>query len=284
MKYLYEKYYPITATPFRHGDAYMELAPCDALKPYIRCFWGTRVPIQKSRADVSVLDVITPDTCADVIFQVNYTKNRIESSFCGIDDKAFISQADAEEGIVSVFAVRFYAWSAVLFSEESMQGTKNGFFDAGEHFEGLKRAMEPKLFVVSGIEQRAFLAEEYLLRNFSDSRENPLFMKAIWQIIEQRGDLKALELAKELHISDRQLERIFLQNMGITPKKAASLIRYQSLWQEVCRQPAFQIQDAVWRYGYTDQAHLLNDFKRFHGMSLRDARRHAAESNAFLYL
>lgn len=38
------------------------------------------------------------------------------------------------------------------------------------------------------------------------------------------------------------------------------------------------VQDAVFAYGYFDQAHLLHDFKKFHGMSLGAARRTAALS------
>ena len=38
---LHKIYHPITATPFQCTQDYMEFAPCDALKPYIRCFWGS---------------------------------------------------------------------------------------------------------------------------------------------------------------------------------------------------------------------------------------------------
>ena len=31
-------------------------------------------------------------------------------------------------------------------------------------------------------------------------------------------------------------------------------------------------QDAVLKYGFTDEAHLLREFKRYHGMGLRKAR------------
>lgn len=39
---LYKSYNPITATPFQCTEEYMEFVPCDALKPYIRCFWGSK--------------------------------------------------------------------------------------------------------------------------------------------------------------------------------------------------------------------------------------------------
>ena len=39
MHKLYKSYHPVTATPYQCTEDYMEFAPCEALKPYIRCFW-----------------------------------------------------------------------------------------------------------------------------------------------------------------------------------------------------------------------------------------------------
>lgn len=33
-------YRPITATPFRQNEEHVEVIPCEALRPFIRCFWG----------------------------------------------------------------------------------------------------------------------------------------------------------------------------------------------------------------------------------------------------
>lgn len=279
----YPNYYPITATPFQHNKEYMELAPCAELAPYVRCFWGMEAPIKQKRTGTLTMGSVIPDTCVDVMFFVNYTKNEIFSSFCGIDDVVFYTNSwnDTEDEI-SNFCVRFYAWSAILFSEESMKDTKNGHFDAGLHFEPFKRHMENLLFEKHTLKERSLAAQEYLLKHFHAKKENSLFVRAMNAIMEQQGNLKTLELAKELHISSRQMERVFYQNMGVTPKKAASLIRYQCLWQEACFNPQFQIMDAVHKYGYADQAHLLHEFKKIHGMSLTEARRYAFQNVDFL--
>lgn len=280
---LYERYCPLTSRPFRNEDQYVEIEPCDALKPFIRCFWGTKGSIKNNGSAVASKGIIIPDTCVDIIFRINYTQNRIESSFCGINDTAFCAfSADASVDVISTFAIRFYAWSAILFSEETMKDTRNRAYDADIHFEKLKNEIQPELFDFCTIEQRARITEKYLLKNFYGNHENPLFMSAIWQIMEHQGNLKTLEMAKELNISSRQMERVFYENMGITPKKAASLIRYQYLWQEVCFNPKFNVLDAVYKYGYVDQAHLLHNFKKFHGLSLSDAIQYARTHVDFL--
>lgn len=90
-----------------------------------------------------------------------------------------------------------------------------------------------------------------------------------------RGTLSVAELSRSVHISTRQIERAISENVGISPKRLSSLIRYQYLWQEMLLTPRFDVQDAVLRYGYADQAHLLREFKRFHGMLPGEAYRYA---------
>lgn len=279
---LYEKFYPITSTPFQRDDKYLEIVPCDALKPYIRCFWGMRKRKWIS-SDVKNFGLVTPDTCADIIFKINYTKNKIENVFCGLDDTSFRNHDNNHMGDeIATFAIRFYPWSVVLFTEESMKGTKNRFFDVGVHFEKLKNALESRLFECSTMEEQISLAQGYLINHIYENHRNSLFLRAMAEIIVKKGNIKALELATDIHISSRQLERIFNENIGVTPKKMAALVRYQSLWRDICFQPNFQVQDAVCQYGYTDQAHLLNDFRKIHGLSIRDAKRYAGKNVEFL--
>ena len=61
-------YNPITATPFRNDSKYIEILPCQSLKPYIKCFWGTKRPITNIKKDITTDELIIPDTCMDIIF------------------------------------------------------------------------------------------------------------------------------------------------------------------------------------------------------------------------
>ncbi len=281
--FLHEKYFPITATPFRKNEHYVEILPCEALRPYIRCIWGSSKPSCHRNNEKPVLNVVTPDTCVDIIFQINETTSNILSLFCGINDKSFkfFSSVDDDDEI-SIFAVRFFAWSAVLFSEEPMNGTKNNFYNANVYFEKIIKELEPKLLNSKTIEERRIFAENILLQNIYFNHQNSLFQRAISEIVDKSGNIKALVLAKDLHISSKQMERIFNENIGATPKKIASLVRYQCLWQDICYNPYFSVMDSVYKYGYTDQAHLLNDFKKIHGFSIRDAVNYAFKDDDFL--
>ncbi len=284
----YQAFFPITAEPFRSSHTYTEILPCEALRPYVRCFWGTREPVDASAACPEsgaagsqgcgmppVSGLVTPDVCMDIIFTVDYASHKIGNMFCGINDTFFQAQAASTENF-SVFAVRFYAWAAAAFAQESLQGTKNQFYDAGVHFEKLKKKLEPLLWELDSIQERIPAAERILLGILRPSRMDSLLLRGVDKMIESRGSLKILGLATDLHISGRQMERVFHKNIGCTPKKMAELIRYQYVWQEACLNPKFHILDAVYKFGYTDQAHLLRNFQKIHGRTLTQARDYAA--------
>lgn len=278
---LNDLYRPITASPFANDDTYMEIEPCDALKPYIRCFWGAKTPYKK--AEGTVQSLVVPDTCMDIIFNINYTENTVTNSFCGINDLSFMTGESRDKGqLVSTFAIRFYAWTAILFSEESMKGVKNAFFDTGYHFSKLKKQLQPMLYDVSDIYSRVAIMEEQLLKHIHLERENTLVLEGVREMIKSRGNVRAGELGKNLHVSNRHLERLFMENTGISPKKLSSLIRFQYLLNDIVYQNKFDIQDEILKLGYTDQAHLLKDFRRFHTMSLKEARKYAWKEVAFL--
>lgn len=280
---LHEIYHPITATPFAQNEAYTEYEPCAELKPYIRCFWGTKRPYKQIKTDIPTRGIVTPDTCMDIIFTVDFTGNQIWGSFCGIDDRSFDTwDANDKERIVSTFAIRFYPWSAVLFSEESLRDTKNNFFSVECHFSKLKRELEPLLFDVVDMEERIRVAEKYLRNHMHPERSSHILMEAVAELMQKKGSLTIGQLSREIHASSRQLERVFREQIGISPKQLSSLFRYQYLWNDILFQPDFSVQDAVYQYGYTDQAHLLHDFKRFHTMTIPEARKYALEHVAFL--
>lgn len=277
----FKNYTPITAMPYRHCDSYVEIEPCAALKPYIRCFWGSR-DIYTQSAGASAENVVVPDTCMDVIFTVNYTDDSLSGIFCGIDDRAFSGGGiNRTEKRLSVFAVRFYAWSAVLFAEESMRTCRNFYGDAGAYFSWLVRTLGQRLWETTRIEERVRLAEEALLRRMDLRREEPVFMDAVAEILSHCGALRMDELARDIHVSGRHLQRVFQENMGVSPKTFASLVRYQNLWRDILTRPGRQILDEVCLLQYTDQAHLMREFKRYHGMTIPQARALAGKSVAF---
>lgn len=126
------------------------------------------------------------------------------------------------------FAIRFYAWSVYTFADDSIKSTINGYFDVDSRFAWLDKIIRSKLLELKTLQEKAFFVEQLLLKRLSNVKENTVVNNTIQNILLKKGSLDVSNLAKESFVSNRQLERLFHENVGITPKKLSNLIRYRS--------------------------------------------------------
>lgn len=273
-------YRPITATPFKKSGDYCEYPPCDALKPYIRCFWGTNSELPRSSLQPEH-SVVIPDTCMDIIMDIDKESGTAHEFFCGINDGFMYSRPKPFDEKKSTFAIRFYCHSVILFADCHMSEVLNSATPAEQYFEDFGRAVRREIAEAKTTSERIALAENYLLRRLNKNRENPDFMNAIYYIISKNGNADISDISLYTALSKRQLERVFKQTAGVSPKVLTDLIRYQLLWQDVLSE-GFDVHEAVLKFGFFDQSHLLKSFKKFHGETPSEALKNACEDVAFL--
>lgn len=257
---LTEKYVPVLSTPFGR-EGYRELAPCGALKPYIRCFWTDRQTVR----DVLVI----PDTCMDIIFDIGENTDH----FCTLDERSFYSSNLGTE----LFGIRFYAWTAGLFSRRDLSESSGRAFCTEEFFDGVTE-LRTAVANAKTFEERAAASERWLRSRSENIRVNNDILNAVDFIIDSRGSAKISDICSHTAVSPRSLERLFARAAGTSPKAFSGLVRYQMLWREMAFGAELSAADAVEKYGYSDQAHLLNDFRRHHTMNPKRALDYAKRS------
>lgn len=264
----YTQFCPLTSRPFLKKKIYEEIAPCDALRPYVACFWSAERAGQDG-AD-GIVRVI-PDACVDIIIEINHSGQKISSRLCGLQDGPFIAGQRGRDEDVTQFAVRFYFWAVHLFFRLDLDGLFNRMVDFELIESGIGHKFQ-ELFSMGTVAERIAWMETYLLRKLDSTGYNPNLYNAIDCMLKSRGSANVRDICACSSVSQRQMERLFKQDIGISMKRMSSLVRYQNVWREVAAQERFAVQEAVYRYGYSDQAHLLNEFKRFHGLWPDQAR------------
>jgi methylphosphotriester-DNA--protein-cysteine methyltransferase len=119
--------------------------------------------------------------------------------------------------------------------------------------------------------ERISLAESFLLKKIGNKLGTPHYLHFASEIIRQRnGQISLQELAGEVFISPRQLEREFKQKIGISPKQYMRIARLNSVQKMINETTSKQDFSGIsYDAGYADQAHFIRDFKYFTGKSPR---------------
>lgn len=111
--------------------------------------------------------------------------------------------------------------------------------------------------------------DQFYLECLSSPRNS--LLTVVKDIENLGGQVKIETLAKRHCISERQLERRFNEQIGISPKEFINLARFRQAFVKIQmggtpqNQHKRSLADIAWECGYYDHAHLTNDFKRYAG-------------------
>lgn len=273
-------YFPITANPAQTS----EYLPNQALQPYIRCFWGSVAPRIRTDVTVPLMDKIScyeprnetiiPDTCMDIIWDLDESTGITTSVFSGINDAPFEVPSDRGEGLISRFGIRFHFWAVHFFADDHLRDVLNAFVDVDHYFSTFKRELGLLLEQANSMDERIAVAEAYLFQRLErGGRTNDRMMNAVYTLIKQKGVVTAADLEASSNLSRRQLERLFQEYIGVSPKKTADLVRFQNVWREMYHQPVQtkNMQDLIFSYGFSHQPHFINSFKKYAGRTPLEA-------------
>jgi len=209
----------------------------------------------------------------DLIFYVNHTKHKVSGVSCGMDEQSFVAGASNDPDIITCFAIRFYFWSLHLFSGDTLRGKGSNYDDAEMYFNGWTRSFTKMLLNTRTIDERIAWTERFLLTRLDALKCNNNVMNALYFIMKYSGAAKVGKICAYTCVGQRQLERLFEEYVGTNIKKTANLIRFQNLWRDVAMANNFDVHDAVAKYKFTDQSHLLRSFKRYcNGLTPTEAR------------
>jgi len=233
-------------------DICREFLPISQLRPFAECIWYSPA-VDSTRFE------IVPDGSVDVCFVLSERAPR--TLLFGTTTRT--STYELESG-VPYFGVRFRPGSAPLFVKDNISDLTDNT-RALPDFHGLSAE---ELLEASNMDERRNRLESTLLRALPHSydRRSTVLSMAIALIEFRKGNVRLRELAAECGLSDRQVERLFLSEVGIAPKLYMRIRRFRSVLSHLQDPPddePLSIADIAAFFGYTDQSHLARDFREF---------------------
>jgi len=130
--------------------------------------------------------------------------------------------------------------------------------------------LEDKLLNSQNNRQRITLLEKFLIKRLIYNNEFERVENAIRIIENSKGQIKTQDIAYEVCLGIKQLERTFSKYVGINPKKYASIVRFQNVIQMKRKHDNSSMFQLAFDNGYYDHAHFIHDFKSFTGLTPKD--------------
>jgi AraC-like DNA-binding protein len=98
-----------------------------------------------------------------------------------------------------------------------------------------------------------------------EAEVHPDVARAFRRLVATGGDVPIAELADEVGWSARHLTTRFAAEVGLRPKEAARVVRFDRVRRRIA--PGVRLAQVAADGGYFDQAHLARDFREFAGVS-----------------
>jgi AraC-like DNA-binding protein len=170
-------------------------------------------------------------------------------------------------GNVDAFTIVFLpgAFSA-LFGVPAVELT-NGDFDGEEVLGRRINELYARLGEVFAFHERVQIADSFLTSIRPDSESVNAIIRTAQAMIGNNGSVRVSELAHETGYGLRQFERRFGQEIGISPKLYARIIRFEAALKRRAIAPTTRWTDIAHDLGYHDQMHMVHDFTRLCGDS-----------------
>jgi AraC-like DNA-binding protein len=234
------------------------------LKEDIKCFWYNNRDADTAQADFEIL----PDGYAEIIFyfgsltSISYRDGQhpLPSPFLmGLLNQPVIFHTSHR---LEIIGVRCFPWTVFnLLSMPSGKGAMRVF----EHpIAGLQYVLNS--YVSAGrVADAVTVVKQYFLDARSLTEPNSTLKKAGIAMKEANGTMPVHEVAAAAHATVRTLERKFKQSSGYTIKDVSGLMRFEQVRNRLWVDPDSSLSSLAYELGYSDQAHLNKDFKRYSG-------------------
>jgi AraC-like DNA-binding protein len=260
---------------------YEEHRPAAPLDRYVECFWLAR---DDEPAPARSPERVLPDGCVEWIFHLG-------DPFCRfLPDGAAKRQPSSfvvgemtrpllvgRSGRVATLGVRFRPGRAHPFLPVSLAELTDTSATTADLWGAEGASLEDAVMHARSARERRLTLEGFLLRRLGDEPPDPRLESAVDRMLRSGGRASVSALALRAGWSPRQLEREFRRRVGLPPKLFGRIARFQNLVRLSGLHPQRAWADLAAEGGYTDQAHMIRDFREFSGTT--PAERRTAEGD-----
>ena len=170
-------------------------------------------------------------------------------------------------GTVDAFTIHFQPAGFHHLYGTPMFEVANQSYDADGVIGVEVSTLRQRLSSVSTFEERIHIAEEYLLRWVRASGCLDRVAREANRLFASHGMSTVASMAARAELTERQFERRFLAQVGVSPKLYSRVIRFSAALDRKLASPDTPWTDIAHDLCYHDQMHMVHDFRDLAGDS-----------------
>ncbi len=247
---------------------YQEYPVNPALRSFVLCYWKFVGPQLSSRTPIQ--HFIAPDACTSLVFISNPQMEFRSTALFG--PTKYITETSIFPHSQTV-GIRFKPGFTSSLFEKSGKDLRDKNLLPAPPLSGLDYPEALKLMDSASELFHYFELSLTEVRKIYQPQAHEMVQEAIRLISVARGNIKIAELVEKIPLSERQLQKVFKKEVGLSLKEFAATIRLRSaiIKMEVEDE---SYQDTVFDSGYYDQAHFIRDFTKVSRISLPDFKKY----------
>ena len=210
---------------------------------------------------------LLPGGCMTMVFQMNARAS--SCILCG--PLTMVRRLRIPPGS-TVFCVRLKAGSGDWLADTGASLLTDRAVPLSQYLHGADQLLTNLRRGESFHERGILLCRALAAQDAGTYRPMALLQRCVNLVYESRGLLRVSELASTVGCSERYLNRIFQERIGISTKVFSEITQLQhSLYSILTTQPKSLLNTAV-AYGYFDQTHMNRSYRKFMDCTASDVR------------
>lgn len=257
----------LQAVPHLNYLNFQLFEPTPVLQPFIQQYWLIQHPFL---AEVSRPEFIHPNGGFGLVFNFGDAFWVDEQKVAGtvfLDGSNTVSRRLRFAGKVLALGIRFRPGKAHPFLKIPLHHLHNEILllaDLDQRgLEDLADQLDSTPLLLAKIQR----LENWLIKQLAQGSKTSAIVPTSLRTLRAQRILTIKELADQLYLSQRQLERLYRREVGFTPKQYARLLRVENarhLLKTQLDQSTAQIGAAL---DFYDQAHFIREFRALVGLT-----------------
>ena len=250
---------------------YNEWSPTGAAADLVKCVWSLR-----GQANGRAADPIVSDGCVELVYnladpfeQETADGPRLQPLTMLVGPTCLPTVVRAT-GRIDIVGVRLHPWAAATVLGATMSALRDRCVPLEDVAPGLATLSGP--LVDAATDEARFPLAAATIAAATRERPDPIARRAVELIPEYREAPTVSELAQRVGRSVRTMQRLFGEEIGLTPKELLRIVRVQRALALSREEPPLRWVTIAARAGYHDQPHFVREFRELVGCTPTEFR------------